>query len=180
LLREDSAVDFISQLDSLTLAGAALAICFLLFVLTLIIYIRQRKLLARYRRLLNGESAQDLESLLLEQEQMIKSLEAQVADLKRLTNSYSREAKKHVQKVGMVRFNAFPDTGSDLSFAIALLDGEDNGVVLSSLYGRAESRIYAKPIQGGTSTYKLSDEEKEAIQKARSGNLASVGEAKAR
>lgn len=173
-------MDFISQLDSLTLAGAALAICFLLFVLTLIIYIRQRKLLARYRRLLNGESAQDLESLLLEQEQMIKSLEAQVADLKRLTNSYSREAKKHVQKVGMVRFNAFPDTGSDLSFAIALLDGEDNGVVLSSLYGRAESRIYAKPIQGGTSTYKLSDEEKEAIQKARSGNLASVGEAKAR
>jgi len=152
----------------------------LLFVLTLIIYFRQNKLLARYRRLLNGESAQDLEAILLEQEQMIRSLQTQVADLKQQTVSQSQEAMKHVQKVGMVRFNAFPDTGSDLSFAVALLDGEDNGVVLSSLYGRSESRIYAKPIQGGTSTYKLSDEEKEAIQKAKSGYRSSVSESKAR
>jgi len=152
----------------------------LLFVLTLTIYFRQNKLLARYRRLLNGESAQDLEAILLEQEQMIRSLQTQVADLKQQTVSQSQEAMKHVQKVGMVRFNAFPDTGSDLSFAVALLDGEDNGVVLSSLYGRSESRIYAKPIQGGTSTYKLSDEEKEAIQKAKSGYRSSVSESKAR
>lgn len=173
-------MDLASQLDSLTLACAALVISALLFVLTLIIYFRQNKLLARYRRLLNGESAQDLEAMLLEQEQMIRSLQTQVADLKQQTVSQSQEAMKHVQKVGMVRFNAFPDTGSDLSFAVALLDGEDNGVVLSSLYGRSESRIYAKPIQGGTSTYKLSDEEKEAIQKAKSGYRSSVSESKAR
>lgn len=173
-------MDLASQLDSLTLACAALVISTLLFVLTLIIYFRQNKLLARYRRLLNGESAQDLEAILLEQEQMIRSLQTQVADLKQQTVSQSQEAMKHVQKVGMVRFNAFPDTGSDLSFAVALLDGEDNGVVLSSLYGRSESRIYAKPIQGGTSTYKLSDEEKEAIQKAKSGYRSSVSESKAR
>lgn len=173
-------MDLASQLDSLTLACAALVISTLLFVLTLTIYFRQNKLLARYRRLLNGESAQDLEAILLEQEQMIRSLQTQVADLKQQTVSQSQEAMKHVQKVGMVRFNAFPDTGSDLSFAVALLDGEDNGVVLSSLYGRSESRIYAKPIQGGTSTYKLSDEEKEAIQKAKSGYRSSVSESKAR
>lgn len=160
------------RIDSLfMMAGAALVICLILFVLTLLIYVRQRRLLTRYRKLLNGESPQDLESMLLEQDRMIRSLEAQVAALERQNASHLEDAKRHVQKVGMVRFNAFPDTGSDLSFAVALLDGEDNGVVLSSLYGRTESRIYAKPIQNGTSTYKLSDEEIEAIQKARAGHL---------
>ena len=64
----------------------------------------------------------------------------------------------------MVRFNAFKDVGSDLSFAIALLDRNDNGVVLNGLYGSDSSNIYAKPIKGGVSTYQLSDEEKYALE----------------
>jgi hypothetical protein len=67
----------------------------------------------------------------------------------------------------IVRFNAFEDTGSDLSFAVALLDADYNGVVLSSIFGRNESRTYAKPVVAGQSSYFLTNEEKEALDMAR-------------
>ncbi len=67
----------------------------------------------------------------------------------------------------MVRFTAFDDPGRDLRFAIALLDEESNGLVLSSIFGRSESRVYAKPIVRGESSYFLSDEEKAALVQAK-------------
>lgn len=69
-----------------------------------------------------------------------------------------------IQKVGLVRFNAFQNVGSDLSFALALLDRENNGIVLNGIYGSDSSNIYAKPIKNGQSTYQLSEEEIEAIK----------------
>ena len=73
---------------------------------------------------------------------------------------------KAVQKVGVVRFSPFEEIGSDLSFAIALLDHHHNGVVLSSIFGRDESRCYAKPIKNGESNYVLTEEEKQALSEA--------------
>lgn len=70
---------------------------------------------------------------------------------------------KCVQQVHTVRFNAFDNTGSDLSYSVALLDEDNNGVVISSIYGRDESRTYAKPIVNKESTYKLSKEEIQAL-----------------
>lgn len=74
--------------------------------------------------------------------------------------------KMSLQKVGMVRFNPFSGVGSDQSFSIALLDANNSGVVLTSLYTREESRTYGKPIKNGQSKYTLSDEEKKAVEKA--------------
>lgn len=71
-----------------------------------------------------------------------------------------------IQKIGIVRYSAFQDTGSDLSFALALLDRENNGVVLNGIYSREMSNIYAKPIKKGESTYNLIEEEKQALKKA--------------
>ena len=71
-----------------------------------------------------------------------------------------------VQKIGIVRYSAFQDTGSDLSFALALLDNDNNGVMLNGIYSREMSNIYAKPIEKGKSTYTLSKEEDEALKKA--------------
>ena len=71
-----------------------------------------------------------------------------------------------IQKIGMVRYNAFKDVGSDLSFALALLDEKNNGVVLNGIYAREMSNIYAKPIENGKSTYVVSEEEAQAIEKA--------------
>ena len=68
-----------------------------------------------------------------------------------------------IQKLGLVRYNAFKDVGSNLSFTLALLDRANNGVVLNGLYGSTSSNIYAKPVKNGQSKYPLSDEEIEAI-----------------
>ena len=76
------------------------------------------------------------------------------------------EMMECIQKMGIVRYNAFKDTGSDLSFTLALLDKYNNGVVLNGIYARDSSNIYAKPVENGESKYVLSNEEKEAIQKA--------------
>ena len=72
-----------------------------------------------------------------------------------------------VQKVSVVRYNAFHNVGSDQSFSVALLDYEDNGVVISSIFGRDSSTVFAKPINYGASDYVLTGEEEEAIGRAR-------------
>ncbi len=72
----------------------------------------------------------------------------------------------YLKKMGMVRYNAYKDTGSNLSFALAILDNENNGFVLNGIYARDNSNIYAKPVVNGKSEYVLSNEEEEAISKA--------------
>jgi hypothetical protein len=81
----------------------------------------------------------------------------------RFVSNLARE-ERHLQNCGLVRFQAFENTGGDLSFALALLDGSGSGVVLSSLFGRDESRVYCKPVEEGKSTYVLSKEEQKAIE----------------
>ena len=75
--------------------------------------------------------------------------------------------KRQSGAVGMVRYNPFRDTGGDQSFSVAWLNEQQDGLVLSSLYSRQETRLYAKPVQGGASTYTLTEEEQRALQAAR-------------
>lgn len=72
-----------------------------------------------------------------------------------------------LQGVGLVRFRAFQDTGGDQSFALALTDGEGNGVVISALYGRDVTRVYAKQVKGWLSPKALSEEEEQALTEAK-------------
>jgi hypothetical protein len=73
----------------------------------------------------------------------------------------------HLQCVGMVRYNAFEDTGGDQSFALALLDARGNGAIFNGLYHRNECKVFAKPVRDWKSTYSMADEEIAAIRKAR-------------
>lgn len=104
------------------------------------------------------------------------SLEATVAaELERLARLESRvqalaeQGRGAVQHVGVVRYNPFEDTGSNQSFALALLDDHANGVVISSLHSRQATRLYLKLISEGRSETALSDEESEALRRARAG-----------
>lgn len=76
------------------------------------------------------------------------------------------EGRYHVQKVGMVRFNPFKEIGGDHSFSLALLDGEDSGVIITCLHTRERTRVYMKGIKKGKSELDLSLEEKKALEKA--------------
>ena len=74
-----------------------------------------------------------------------------------------------IQRVGVVRFNPFPDTGGNQSFVMALLDARGDGVVLSSLHSRGGTRVYLKQVNAGKAETALSEEELEAIRRARGG-----------
>lgn len=78
-----------------------------------------------------------------------------------------KQLNKCAQKIGIVRYNAFDDVGSDLSFALAILDNENNGVVINAIYARTSNNVYAKPIENGTSKYSLSEEEIKAVSRAK-------------
>lgn len=78
-----------------------------------------------------------------------------------------RAASQAVQGIGLVRFRAFQDTGGDQSFSLALADGDGNGVVISALYGRSKTRIYAKPVECWLSPKALGEEEERALTEAR-------------
>ena len=86
------------------------------------------------------------------------------------TNMYCKELDNRIQgciqKIGIVRYNAYKDAGNDLSFAVALLDEKNNGVVINGIYSREMSNTYAKPIFDGKCKYSMTEEESEAVNKA--------------
>lgn len=127
-------------------------------------YIKINNKLRKYRFLSKGNEDKKLEEIMLtiaEKEEMTGQSLNKIEE--RFVNNLAKE-EKHIQNCGLVRFQAFENTGGDLSFALALLDGHCNGVVLSSLFGRDESRVYCKPVEEGKSTYVLSKEEQKAIE----------------
>jgi len=120
----------------------------------------------RLRRLIGDGEGVGLDELLDRQFRRLDTVAERVEALNRLHHELEALSQQSIQKVGVIRFNPFADTGGDQSFAVALLDADGNGVVLSSLHGRADTRIFAKPVQGGRSKHALSDEEQDAIRKA--------------
>lgn len=89
-------------------------------------------------------------------------------EVKEVLEKQGAAAQKHFQKVGIVRFNPFADSGGDQSFALALMDGHDSGFVISSLHSRQETRIYLKPVANGKGKeFPLSKEEEQAIKIAK-------------
>lgn len=142
------------------------AIIFIALLIFININLKLSKMNRRYQKLMQGVEGANLERLLHAHIEEVREVVGQVKTLSNQCKEINIMCNNSLQNVGVVRFNAFDDTGSDLSFAIALLDGHRNGLVVSSLFGRSESRVYAKPIVNGQSTYLLTTEEKEAISKA--------------
>lgn len=106
-------------------------------------------------------------------EDVAKELESHKNELARMTKEIANlknKNRKSIQKIGIIRFNPFPEIGGDQSFSLALLDGDKNGIVVTSLYSRDNNRIYGKPVVNGQSSYQLSEEEKGAIESADSIN----------
>ncbi len=118
------------------------------------------------RILFKGRTGVDLEQMLRAYLQRVDHTDQALAEMVSRTAELERKAPTNVQHVGVIRFNPFPDKGGDQSFAVALLDDRADGVVFTGLHSRGDSRIYAKPVVGGNSTYALTEEEKEAISRA--------------
>lgn len=120
-----------------------------------------------YQKLTADTKKEDLKSILNELLKKMNVDGKRIDELAEKAKNLREDGLLHVQKIGLVRFNPFEKMGGDQSFTLALLDGQDNGVVISSLHRREETRIYAKTVKKGKKVeYEFSDEEKEAIKKA--------------
>ena len=131
--------------------------------------LRLNRTMRQFRQLSSGIEGQPLDELLQKildrSETDSKTLARLEADLRAL----GTEVQTHVQNVGLVRYNAFNDTGGDQSYALALLDDHGDGAIVNGLFHRTECRVYVKPVQEWKSTYSMSDEEAEAIRRAKEG-----------
>lgn len=125
------------------------------------------RMLLHYKNLTADVSKKDLISSL---NHLISISERNSEDIKQLTDKLNAEIdenKKHLQKVGFKRYNPFTDTGGDQSFTTALLDDHGDGIMISSLHSRENTRLYAKKVEGGqVSNQVLSSEEQEVIKQA--------------
>lgn len=103
-------------------------------------------------------------------EHVLEKEKANANDIKKVEQEIeliNQDIKRHVQKVGFVRFNPFAETGGDQSFALSLLDKELTGYIITGLHSRDKTRIYVKPIEKGKCKFKLSKEEKKAVTNAK-------------
>jgi len=126
------------------------------------------RVLRHYNNLTKGVSQKTLKTVM---EEILKEVDLHKKDIDYLRDYSLRLEKEgllHIQKVGLVRFNPFKDTGGDQSFILSLVDGNNTGVIISGLYSRSGTRWYAKKVvEGKAVEHELSEEEKKALREAK-------------
>jgi hypothetical protein len=156
--------------DNLALVVGVMALVVIVLAVVVILQARRiRRATDAYRTLVSDSQGGSLQQLLDGHLGKVIEVGTKMEELSSLYETVEARSRGSLQHVGMVRFNPFEDTGSDQSFAIALLDDRRDGIVLSSLHGRGQTRVFAKPVEGGESTHQLSDEEAQAIRVAIEG-----------
>lgn len=170
----ENILEFLRTDTFLIIVSTLIVVLFIAFIVTIIkMHVLNKRYKNFMRKIGDGKNIEeDLENYMYR----VERVEKQNADISNYLNNLDKDVSKCIQKVGIVRYNAFKDTGSDLSFALALLDENNNGIVLNGIYSREMSNIYAKPIKNGTSTYTISPEEKEAINRAIQSDIIEIRE----
>lgn len=139
----------------------------LLLLLALLVVARAvRRQSRRLDRLTRGADERSLEAVLDAHLDSVARASREMDELRARSDLIDAGLRRSFQRVGLVRYNPFGDTGGNQSFALALLDGNADGIVVSSLHARAGTRVYAKALTGGRSDAQLSDEETEAVRQA--------------
>jgi hypothetical protein len=158
----ESILEFIKT-DTFLLILFWLNLIFIILILVSIIKIwkMNKEYINFMKKLGNGNNLDEMLKKYLDDVTQVKK---DNSEIKAYYTKLDSDLDSCIQKIGLVRYNAFKDVGSDLSFAMALLDNNDNGVVFNGLYGSESSNIYAKPIKNGKSIYQLSHEEEYAIE----------------
>lgn len=140
-----------------------LLIVLVLLIMMIVQTVKMRRLRKNYDNLMSSTGVEDLESLLFQLKVQMDSIEDMQAENKNEITEALTKLNQVQGKIGVKRYNAYGERGTDLSFSVAMLNEQSDGLVLTGLYNRDGSYVYAKPLKGGESTYSLSNEEKEAI-----------------
>lgn len=152
-------------------AGATILLFIILFAMISMIGAKYKSLKIRYDEFMAGTTATNLEELVDSYMVRVDEVYKKGREIETEINAIQRTLIKCVQKVGIVRYNAFEDVGSDLSFVIALMDKNEDGYLLNGIYSRDTSTVYAKPLLHGKSKIPLSSEEMQAIELAKKSNM---------
>lgn len=160
----ETILNFIKTDTFLIIIFIGIILLFLLYLINIFKLIKLRKNYKSFmNKIGNGNNIQEtIENYI----KKIEDVQKENNDLKNYCKQLDNTLSTSIQKIGLVRYSAFKDTGSDLSFTLALLNEKNTGVVLNGIYSREMSNIYAKPVENGISTYTLSEEEQQAIRKA--------------
>ena len=161
-------IEFLRTDSCLILLTTMIIILFVGFIILLVNNVKMNNKYKNFmKKLGNGKNIEeDLENIMYK----VDRVEKQNAEIMNFCKGLDEDLSKCIQKVGIVRYSAFKDTGSDLSFAVALLDENNDGVVFNGIYSREMSNIYAKPVEKGNSKYTLSNEELQAKDRAINSN----------
>ena len=146
------------------LAVGALVLALLALLSTLVLALRVWRIGGRRGRAVTDNP--DLDRTLADARRRVEQLGREQAALAEQLRRLETEGRRALARVGVVRFNPFEDTGGNQSFALAVLDSDSNGIVVSSLHSRQGTRVYLKAIAAGRSEAQLSDEETEALRRA--------------
>lgn len=153
-----------------TIAIAASAIALVALLLAVIVAFRIRRMRRQYLALQQGGDGQSFLDAVTRQGNDVKALRSEVAALGSSVQTLRVDLTDAIRHVAVVRYDAFNDMGGRMSFSAALLDDVGDGVVISSINGRTETRTYAKGVKGGTSEAELSPEEEQVIGYARASH----------
>jgi hypothetical protein len=154
------------RVDGPFLWAALVALVLVLGIWVITIQVRLNRMVNHYNRLFSGTSFGTFEEAMDRYVGRLEETVNQVDALNQLCRAVETDLNGTIQRVGIVRFNPFADVGSDQSFAVALLDGTGSGIILSSLFSRASTRIFAKAIVEGKSSHPLTEEERAAVEQA--------------
>jgi heme exporter protein D len=161
----DSFRSYYSQHASTLWLLVALAVV-ALFIWLVVTTIQHRRLVRRFESLFAAAETGNVPAMLADYLATVRRVAGQTGEMQERFDRLMGVFPTVVRHVGLVRFSPFHDTGGDQSFSLAILDGHRDGVVISALHSRQESRLFAKPIASGSSQYHLTDEERRAIDQA--------------
>ncbi|QEK13520.1 DUF4446 family protein [Crassaminicella thermophila] len=132
---------------------------------------RLSRLRKKYEILSNNVEGKNIEEIIHGYYDKINNLNERMHEIDILVEKIQEKLLYSIQKVGMVQYNAFDDVGGSLSFSIAMLDEQNNGFILTSIYGRSNHAVYGKPIKNGKASQTLSVEELQALDRAKNKSL---------
>ena len=155
-------------MSHIMLVGLGLVVVFIWLAVLTYLY---TKLLRHYNTLTEGANKKNLQEILEKTLREVHVAKKDIDSLLRRCDTMEKDGMRHIQKVGLLRFNPFKDTGGDQSFILSLVDAHNSGIVVSGLYSRSGTRWYAKKVTAGKGAdHNLTDEEKEAIRLAKSAS----------
>lgn len=158
-----SLLSFIEQNHREWLAIVA-ALAVISFLLLIALWVRLNKLSRLVNRWMTREGGENLEAMLRRLLEESEQTNRRISEVEKVLQQIAQQQTHCLQKVGVVRYDAYTDVSGKQSFSLALLDAHNNGAIITGLFGRNDARCYGKPVRGGKSDFTLSEEEEEALK----------------